>query len=232
MSKKHKEAVQRQFTKTAEAFSKVAVRDTPELVAEKVEFARPQVTDFALDVACGPGTFVLALAPRVHFAHGLDLTEEMLRQARTFQQERQIANACFEAEDAGAAMVHIHVRNLETGKGAHLFAPEEVPGIIAANLEGVKVFMERARGPGLAVRVTDAVTGEPLVAQVWLPRIENNLVDRRVTEGAFGHYWRMLQPGHYELIISCPGYETTVLHDVTVVAGDWTPLTVQLDREK
>jgi ubiquinone/menaquinone biosynthesis C-methylase UbiE len=95
MSKKHKEAVQRQFTKTAEAFSKSAVRDTPELVAEKVEFARPQATDAALDVACGPGTFVLALAPRVRFAHGLDLTEEMLRQARAFQQERQIANACF-----------------------------------------------------------------------------------------------------------------------------------------
>jgi ubiquinone/menaquinone biosynthesis C-methylase UbiE len=95
MSKKHKEAVQRQFTKTAEAFSKFAVRDTPELVVEKVEFARPQPTDLALDVACGPGAFVLALAPRVRFAHGLDLTEKMLRQAREFQQERQTANACF-----------------------------------------------------------------------------------------------------------------------------------------
>jgi len=95
MSKKHKAAVQRQFTKTAEAFSKLAVRDTPELVAEKVEWARPQATDLALDVACGPGAFVLALAPRVRFAHGLDLTEEMLRQARGFQQERQIPNACF-----------------------------------------------------------------------------------------------------------------------------------------
>ena len=121
---------------------------------------------------------------------------------------------------------------IETGKGTHLFAPEEVPGIIAANLEGVKAFMARARGPGLAVHVTDAVGGRPLVAQVWLPRIENNMVDRRVTEGTFGHYWRLLRPGHYELIISCPGYETAVLHDVTVAAGDWTPLTVRLHREK
>ena len=95
MSKKQKEAVQRQFTKTAEAFSKFAVRDTPELVGEKVEFARPQPTDLSLDVACGPGALVLALAPRVRFAHGLDLTEEMLRQARGFQQERQIVDASF-----------------------------------------------------------------------------------------------------------------------------------------
>jgi len=100
MSKKHKEAVQRQFTKTAEAFAKLAVRDAPEVVTEKVEFARPQATDLALDVACGPGVFVLALAPRVRFARGIDLTDEILRQARAFQQERQIANVCFERGEA------------------------------------------------------------------------------------------------------------------------------------
>ena len=100
MSKKHKEAVQRQFTKTAEAFAKLAVRDAPEVVTEKVEFARPQATDLALDVACGPGVFVLALAPRVRFARGIDLTDEILRQARAFQQERQVDNVCFERGEA------------------------------------------------------------------------------------------------------------------------------------
>lgn len=121
---------------------------------------------------------------------------------------------------------------IETGKGTHLFPVEDVPGIIAANLEGVKALMARTRGPGLAVQVTDTVTGRPLEAQVWLPRIENNSVDRRVTEGTFGHYWRPLQAGNYELIISCAGYQTAVWHDVTVAAGDWTPLAVKLEREK
>ena len=100
MSKKQKDAVQKQFTKTAEAFSKYAVRDTPEILAEKVEFTRPQPTDLALDVACGPGTLVLALAPRVRFARGVDLTLEMVRQARAFQRERQISNADFDCGDA------------------------------------------------------------------------------------------------------------------------------------
>jgi ubiquinone/menaquinone biosynthesis C-methylase UbiE len=100
MSKKHKEAVQRQFTKTAEAFAKLAVRDTPEVVAERVQFARPQSTDLALDVACGSGAFVLTLAPRVRFAYGLDLTAEMLRQARAFQQEWQVSNAAFAQGEA------------------------------------------------------------------------------------------------------------------------------------
>jgi ubiquinone/menaquinone biosynthesis C-methylase UbiE len=100
MSKKHRQIVQKQFTTTLGAFSKFAVRDTPEVLAEKVEFARPQSTDRALDVGCGPGVFVLALAPRVSFARGIDLTEDMIRQARAFQLERQILNATFDCGDA------------------------------------------------------------------------------------------------------------------------------------
>jgi ubiquinone/menaquinone biosynthesis C-methylase UbiE len=100
MSKKHKETVQKQFTKTADAFSKFAVRDSAEVLAEKVEFAKPQPHELVLDVACGPGAFVLAVAPRVTFATGIDLTPEMLRQARQFQAEKQILNAAFACADA------------------------------------------------------------------------------------------------------------------------------------
>jgi ubiquinone/menaquinone biosynthesis C-methylase UbiE len=100
MSKKHKEAIQKQFTKTAEAFSTFAMRDTPEVLKEKVEFSKPQSTDVALDIACGPGAFVLALAPRVHLVRGIDLTPEMLRRARAYQAEKQISNAAFVRGDA------------------------------------------------------------------------------------------------------------------------------------
>lgn len=120
---------------------------------------------------------------------------------------------------------------IETGKGTHLFAPEEVPGIIAANLEGVRALMARTAGPGLAVRVTDAVTCQPLAAQVWLPRIENETVDRRTTEPVFGRYWRLLKPGHYQLIITAAGHRTAVLPDITVVSGDWTRLNIALPPE-
>ena len=100
MSKRQRELVRKQFTKTLEAFSQFAVRDTPEVLAEKVEFAKPQPTDLALDVACGPGALVLALAPRVKFARGIDLTEEMIRKASAFQLERQIVNAAFDCGEA------------------------------------------------------------------------------------------------------------------------------------
>src|SRR5438094_706954 len=100
MSKKHNELIQRQFTRTVDAFSIYAARDTPDILAEKVAFARPQATDLSLDVACGPGELVLGLAPRVRFARGVDLTEAMLHQARKFQAERHIENAGFERADA------------------------------------------------------------------------------------------------------------------------------------
>lgn len=90
------QAVQAQFTRTAEAFARYATRDTPEMLGERVEFAELAPGDLVLDVACGPGAFTLAAAQQVRFARGADLTPAMLQQARAFQQERGTKNACFD----------------------------------------------------------------------------------------------------------------------------------------
>ena len=100
MSQKHKDKVEKQFTRTAEAFAEFAVRDSAEVTAEKVQFSKPQPDAVALDVACGPGAFVLALAPKVLFAYGIDLTAEMVRRARALQTDRRISNAGFSRGEA------------------------------------------------------------------------------------------------------------------------------------
>ena len=120
---------------------------------------------------------------------------------------------------------------IETGKGAHILPPEEVPGILSANLRGVSALLGHTNGPGLAVKVTDAATGAPLVAQVWLPQIEDETVDRRTTDAEFGRRWRLLAPGSHYVIISCPGYRTVALPKVEVGPAGWTPLDIQLERE-
>lgn len=120
---------------------------------------------------------------------------------------------------------------VETGKGSHLFPAHEVPGIVAANLQGIAAWLRHAEGPGLAVKVTDAATGAPLVAQVWLPQIENETVDRRTTDATFGRRWRLLEPGAHQVIVSCPGYRTVALRDVAVGEHGWTPLEIKLERE-
>jgi hypothetical protein len=120
---------------------------------------------------------------------------------------------------------------VETGKGAHLFPPEEVAGIVTANLAGVRAWLHHTKGPGLAIKVKDAATGRPLAAQVWLPQIENETVDRRTTDAEFGRRWRLLEPGQYTLIVSCDGYVTQRFDGLTVGPEDWTSLEVSLGRE-
>lgn len=117
---------------------------------------------------------------------------------------------------------------IETGKGSHVFPPEFVPGIVAENLKGATRLIEHAYGPGLSLQVTDDATGAPLKAQVWLPRVDNESVDRRYSDELFGRARRLLDPGKYYLIVSREGYETVVLPEVEVNAEGWTELSISL----
>src|SRR5262245_50245848 len=67
---------------------------------EVVDLARPQPDDLALDVATGTGNTAFALAPHVRHVVGLDLTQEMLDEARRIAGERSIANADWVIGDA------------------------------------------------------------------------------------------------------------------------------------
>ena len=117
---------------------------------------------------------------------------------------------------------------IETGRGSHLFSPELVPGIIAENLKGTARLLTHAYGPGLSVRVTDALTGNPLAAEVWLPKVDNESVDRRHSDAQFGRARRLLDPGVYYLIVSLEGYETEVRSEVKVGDEGWTKLEIKL----
>ncbi len=117
---------------------------------------------------------------------------------------------------------------IETGKGSHLFAPEEVPGIIMENLKGVAAYLGHAAGPGLSVKVSDADTGEPLSAEVWLPRVDNESIDRRYSDAEFGRARRLLDPGKYYLVVSREGYETEVRSEIKVGEEGWTELEIKL----
>ena len=120
---------------------------------------------------------------------------------------------------------------IETGKGSHLFPPGEVPGIIAENLNGIAALLSHATGPGLSVRVTDANTEKPLSAEVWLPRIDNETVDRRSSDAQFGRARRLLDAGKYYLVVFCKGYGTVVMPEVEVNSVGWTELSIRLTPE-
>jgi SAM-dependent methyltransferase len=69
---------------------------TDRAVLERVvELARPVLTDHALDVATAAGHTAFALAPRVADVIGIDITPEMLVEARKLQAGRGVENVEF-----------------------------------------------------------------------------------------------------------------------------------------
>ena len=65
-----------------------------------LDLAQPRRADLVLDVATGTGNTALALAPYVRRVIGLDLTREMLNEARRIAAERNVANADWVIGDA------------------------------------------------------------------------------------------------------------------------------------
>jgi ubiquinone/menaquinone biosynthesis C-methylase UbiE len=70
------------FTATARSYSSSAIAARQDENEVLLRLAAPTPADLALDVACGPGAVLAALAPFVHHAAGIDLTAAMLEQAR------------------------------------------------------------------------------------------------------------------------------------------------------
>jgi carboxypeptidase T len=120
---------------------------------------------------------------------------------------------------------------VEVGLGVRVFPPREVRGLVDANLNGARYLLERGMGPGLTGHVTDATTGEPIEAVVWFPTIESEEVDRRTTDAVFGRYFRLVNPGSYDVIFKKEGYRTAVFPQVQVGPTGWTELSVTLEPE-
>ncbi len=117
---------------------------------------------------------------------------------------------------------------VETGKNRHVFPPSSLKKIIAGNLPGAYYMLNQMNGPGLTGHVTDATTGDPLVAEVYFPDIDTEDIERRTTEKRYGRYHRRLESGTYRVIFRKPGYETRVMTDITVRDTGWTDLEVAL----
>jgi len=77
---------------------------------------------------------------------------------------------------------------------------------------------------GIRGVVTDSMSGEPLLATVT---VEGNAWDDRTDPDA-GDYHRILDPGTYDLVFSCPGYLSKTVEGVAVGASSATLLDIEL----
>jgi ubiquinone/menaquinone biosynthesis C-methylase UbiE len=88
------------FRTVAGRYSKSTFHSSTSRLQEVIDLTRPKPGDLALDVATGTGNTALALAPYVRRVIGLDLTREMLNEARRIAAERNILNAEWVIGDA------------------------------------------------------------------------------------------------------------------------------------
>ncbi|MCB1162753.1 MAG: hypothetical protein H6694_09295 [Candidatus Latescibacteria bacterium] len=93
---------------------------------------------------------------------------------------------------------------------------------------GSYALIDRAmNGPGIRGRVTDAVTGNPLVAQVEILQYSGAELGPHLTDAAFGKYERLTKTGSFTVQASCPGYETQT-QQVPNVTGGWRQVDLAL----
>jgi ubiquinone/menaquinone biosynthesis C-methylase UbiE len=88
------------FSRVAANYTRSTFHVSSERLQEVLDLARPRPGDLALDVATGTGNTAFALAPYVGRVIGLDLTREMLDQARRIAAERGIDNVDWVIGDA------------------------------------------------------------------------------------------------------------------------------------
>jgi ubiquinone/menaquinone biosynthesis C-methylase UbiE len=124
--------VRSSFGPVAANYAKATFHSSSERLQEVLDLARPKPGDLALDVATGTGNTAFALARHVRRVIGLDLTTEMLDQARRITEERGVMNADWVLGDAARLPFEDHTFDLYTVRAA----PHHFPD--------VDVFLEEA----------------------------------------------------------------------------------------
>ena len=92
--------VRSRFAPVAANYSRASFHTSSERLQEVLDLARPKPGDLALDVATGTGNTAFAMAPYVRRVIGVDLTREMLDEARRVAGEKAIKNADWVIGDA------------------------------------------------------------------------------------------------------------------------------------
>jgi SAM-dependent methyltransferase len=147
----HAASIADQFTRQAADFAAAPALHNQAALDLLVEAARPLATDVSVDVACGPGSVVVAFARHVRQAAGLDATEAMLEEARKLADRESVGNVAWHRGDVYALPFADDAFDIVTSRFAfhHLQEP-------------ARAFAEMVRvaRPGGRVVLCDAVASD------------------------------------------------------------------------
>jgi ubiquinone/menaquinone biosynthesis C-methylase UbiE len=136
-----REDVQARFGPVAANYARSAFHADPARLEEVIELAQPRPQDVALDVATGTGNTAFALAPHLRSVIGLDMTREMLEQARSLASARGVANVEWLRADACRLPFGDGVFDLYTVRAA----PHHFHDLDAALAEAARVLRPGGR---------------------------------------------------------------------------------------
>jgi ubiquinone/menaquinone biosynthesis C-methylase UbiE len=153
--------VRESFSRVAANYTRSTFHASSERLQEVLDLARPAPGNVALDVATGTGNTALALAPYVQSVVGLDLTREMLDQARRVAAERGIDNADWVIGDAERLPFDDDAFDVYVVRAA----PHHFPDVDAFLAEALRVLK-----PGSAAAFIDCAP--PLPARDVLHEVE------------------------------------------------------------
>ena len=151
MSEDPKRAVQAQFGRQASSYATSLVHRDAAGLTEVVRLVSPFPRALALDIATGTGFTALAMAPRCRRVIGLDLTFDMVEEARRLARERGVHNLVFCLGDADAVPFANSAFDLVTCRHASHHFPD-LPRAISE--------MARVVKPGGRVVVDDTCAPE------------------------------------------------------------------------
>ena len=108
----------------------------------------------------------------------------------------------------------------------------QVDGICADHIEAAMILLNRVNQSTLTGQITDAETGAPLVAEIYIDGIDNTGVFRNPysSDAEFGRYYRLLEDGNYDVTFSAYGYETVTLQNVNINSIGQTVRNVELTQ--
>ncbi len=96
--------------------------------------------------------------------------------------------------------------------------PTQMQQICEDNLEAALILLRRVHHSTLTGIITDFATEEPLIAEVFIPGIDDTGVWRTpyLSSEEYGRYFRLLVPADYEVQFSAPGYHSSPLFSFTI----------------
>ena len=134
------EDVRARFAPVAANYARSSFHTSSERLREVLDLAQPRPDDLALDVATGTGNTAFALAPYVRRVVGLDLTSEMLAEARRVTKERAVTNAEWVLGDAGRLPFRDAAFDIYTVRAA----PHHFPDVDTFLTEALRVLKPKS----------------------------------------------------------------------------------------